>query len=264
MNVLVSNDDGIHAEGLWALVRELTRIALVTVVAPDREQSAAGTAVTLWQPLRIRKVRRIVPGAEAYAVEGSPSDSVILALGNLVKDRADVVVSGINWGMNLGEDVYISGTVSAALQGYLHGYPAIAISASPEGPRILEVAARLGTLLAQRVAAGLPASNVCLNVNVPATPLEKIKQVLVTTLANQSHINTVTEGKDSKRVYYWLVRERTTHSREEGTDMWAIDNGCISITPLFTNRTGEELHPLLDTLCHGLLDELKKGMENPE
>lgn len=263
MNVLVSNDDGIHADGLWALVRELAKIARVTVVAPDREQSAAGTAVTLWQPLRIRKVRRVIPDVETYAVEGTPSDSVILALGNLVKDRADLVVSGINWGMNLGEDVYISGTVSAALQGYLHGYPALAISAAREDPQTLEVAARLGALLAQRMVSGLPASNVFLNVNVPAVPLEELKGVQVTRLANQSHINTVTEGRDAKRAYYWLVRERISNSGEKDTDMWAVDHGYVSITPVFTNRAGEELHPMLDMLCAGLSGELKKGIDNP-
>ena len=115
MKILVTNDDGIAADGLWILVRELASIAEVVVVAPDREQSAAGTAVTLWEPLRIRKVHPVVPGVETYAVEGTPSDSVLLALGSLVKGKIDFVVSGINWGMNLGDDIYISGTVSAAL-----------------------------------------------------------------------------------------------------------------------------------------------------
>jgi len=107
MKILVTNDDGILSEGLWTLVRELKNIARVTVVAPDREQSAIGTAVTLRQPLRIQKVKSMVPEVEAYSTDGTPSDSVILALGTLNDDKIDLVVSGINQGSNLGEDVFI-------------------------------------------------------------------------------------------------------------------------------------------------------------
>ena len=119
MKILVTNDDGIFARGLWVLAKELSSIAQVIVVAPDREQSAIGTAVTLHQPLRAQKVRPILPEIETYSVEGTPADSVILALGKLVKGKVDLVISGINQGQNLGQDVLISGTVSAALQGYL-------------------------------------------------------------------------------------------------------------------------------------------------
>ena len=129
MKILVTNDDGIFADGLWTLVRELKSIAEVVVVAPDREQSAIGTAVTLRQPLRIQKIKSMVPEVETYSIDGTPSDSVILALEKLIKNRVDVVVSGINPSPNLGEDVHISGTVGAALQAYLHGFPALAISA---------------------------------------------------------------------------------------------------------------------------------------
>ena len=123
MRVLVTNDDGIFAPGLWILVKELKSIARVVVVAPDREQSAIGTAVTLRQPLRVQRVSPLVPGVETYSVEGTPGDSVILALGKLIKSRVDLVISGINQGPNLGDDVLISGTVAAALQGYLRGLP---------------------------------------------------------------------------------------------------------------------------------------------
>ena len=117
MKILVTNDDGIFAPGLWTLVKELRNIAQVVVVAPDRQQSAIGTAVTLHQPLRIQKIRPAVPEVETYSVEGTPADSVILALGKLAKNKVDTVISGINQGPNLGNDVLISGTVGAALQG---------------------------------------------------------------------------------------------------------------------------------------------------
>jgi len=143
MKILVTNDDGILAEELGMLVKELKNIAQIVVVAPDREQSAIGTAVTLHQPLRVQKVRPMVPGVETYSVEGTPADSVILALSRLIKDKVDLVVSGINQGLNLGNDVPISGTVGAALQGYLHGFPAFAISVERGDSLYLDTAAKL-------------------------------------------------------------------------------------------------------------------------
>jgi len=259
MKILVSNDDGIFAEGLWALVKELRNIAQVMVVAPDREQSAAGTAVTLWQPLRIRKVKPVVSEVETYAVEGTPSDSVILALGNLVKGKVDLVISGINWGLNLGDDVYISGTVSAALQGYLHGFPSLAISTARENSLPFDTAAKLATLLAKRITANSSPANVFLNVNVPGLPLAKIGGAQITCLANESHINTVEEGNDGKRKYYWLVRQRISKATDKETDVWAIEHGNISITPLFTNLSRNLSPSILDNLCSDLFQELKKS-----
>jgi len=148
MKILVTNDDGIFASGLWTLVRELKSIAQVVVVAPDREQSATGTAVTLRQPLRVQRVAPMVTDIEAFSVEGTPCDSVILALGKLMKNSADLVISGINQGPNLGDDILISGTVGAALQGYLRGLPALAISVAGAEKAYLDNAAKLATLLA--------------------------------------------------------------------------------------------------------------------
>lgn len=256
MKILVTNDDGITADGLWILVRELTGIAEVMVVAPDREQSASGTAVTLWEPLRTRKVNPPVPGVEAYAVEGTPSDSVLLALGSLIKTKIDMVISGINWGLNLGDDIYISGTVSAALQGYLHGCPAIAVSSERDSELSLQTAARLATMIAERIVANPPPNNLFLNINVPHLPLAEIGRIQVTRLANESHINTVTEGNDGKRSYYWLVRQRQGKSRDRNTDVWAVDHGNISITPLFSGLPAKTLSALLNNLCSGLLEKL--------
>ena len=126
MKILVTNDDGIYRRGLWALAAELQRVAEVVVVAPDREQSAVGAAITLHQPLHYTEVEPMVAGIKAYSVAGTPSDSVILALGML--EDVGMVFSGINEGANLGNDVLLSGTVGAALQGYFHGLPSIALS----------------------------------------------------------------------------------------------------------------------------------------
>ncbi|MBM4447750.1 MAG: 5'/3'-nucleotidase SurE [Chloroflexi bacterium] len=256
MKILVTNDDGITADGLWWLVRELTGIAEVVVVAPDREQSATGTSVTLWEPLRTRKAVPLVPGVETYAVEGTPSDSVLLALGSLIKGKIDLVVSGINWGMNLGDDIYISGTVSAALQGYLHGCPALAVSSERNSEPCFQTAARLATLMAERIAASPPPNNLFLNINVPNLPLTEIGRIQVTKLANESHLNTVTEGNDGKRNYYWLVRRRQGKGHDRNTDAWAVDHGNISVTPLFSSLPAKTLSLLLHNLCAGLLEKL--------
>ena len=257
MKILVTNDDGILAEGLWILVKELRNIAQVIVVAPDREQSAAGTAVTLFQPLRIRKVNPMVPEVETYAVEGTPSDSVILALGNLVKDKVDMVISGINQGLNLGDDVLISGTVGAALQGYLHGFPSLAISTARENSLHLNTAAKLAALLAKRIASGSTPTNIFLNINLPNLPLAKIGNAQITRLANESHINTVEEKEDGKGKYYRLVRQRLDKAPDK-TDIRAIEQGNISITPLSTQLSSKPSSPTLDNLCSDLLQELQK------
>ena len=151
MIILVTNDDGILADGLWALVVELKKIGPVVVVAPAEERSGVGTAVTLRQPLRVQSVTPLIPEVEAYSVDGTPADSVILALGKLATNRIDLVVSGINNGPNLGEDVFISGTVGAALQGYLHGLPALAVSMDAVNSPYLEGVAKLAACWPRRL-----------------------------------------------------------------------------------------------------------------
>lgn len=256
MKILVTNDDGIFAEGLWILVKELKSIAQVAVVAPDRERSAIGTAVTLRQPLRIREVEPMVPGVETYAVEGTPSDSVILALGKLIQGKIDLVVSGINNGHNLGEDAHISGTVGAALQGYLHGFHALAVSVARGSD--MDAAARVAALLAKRITSDSLPTNIFLNVNLPNLPLAKIGGAQITRLARESHINTVEERDESGSKCYWLIRQETNKTKDEKTDIWAIEQGNISITPLHTNLSRYPLPFTLDNLGVDLLQELKK------
>jgi len=258
MKILVTNDDGILSEGLWTLVKELRNIAQVAVVAPDREQSGIGTAVTLRQVLRVHKVRPLAPEVETYAVDGTPSDSVILALGKLVKHKLDMVISGINQGLNLGEDVPISGTVGAALQGYLRGFPAIAISAPYGNDQHLETAAKVATLLAKRIAANSLLSNIFLNVNLPDVPLAEIKGAKITHLASESHINTIEEGDHGRQKYYWLIRQRAGRAVDNEADIRAIEEGNISITPLWPNPADKSALPVLNNLCSDLVQELKE------
>ena len=259
MRILVTNDDGIFAPGLWTLVKELKNIAQVVVVAPDREQSAIGTAVTLRQPLRVQRVRPLVPEVETYSVEGTPADSVILALGKLVKNKIDLVISGINQGPNLGDDVLISGTVGAALQGYLRGLPALAISVAAADSLYLDNAARLATLLAKKIDSNSLPTNIFLNINLPSLPLVKIKGVKITRLASGSYTNTVEERFDGQREYYWVVRQKTNTDADRKTDIWAIEQGNISITPLHTNLGNKPSPLILNSLWSNLLQELQKA-----
>ena len=258
MKILVTNDDGIFAQELWTLVKQLKSIAQVIVVAPDREQSAIGTAVTLRQPLRVQRVKPMVSGVESYSVEGTPADSVILALSKLVKDKIDLVISGINQGPNLGDDVLISGTVGAALQGYLHGFPTLAISAGSRDSPYLDNAAKLATLLAKKIDSNALPTDIFLNVNLPNLPLAKIKGIEITRLASGSHTDTATEGDNGKCGYYWLVRQKINKDTDEGTDIWAIEQGNISITPLHTNLLNRPSPNIGDGLFSDLFRELQQ------
>lgn len=255
MKILVTNDDGIYAQGLWILAKELSKIAEVTIVAPDREQSAVGTAVSLRKPLIVQKITPLAPRVKAYSVEGTPADAVIVALGKII-NKVDLVVSGINQGANLGEDVLISGTVGAALVGYLRGFPAIAVSTAEYDDLCLANTAKFTTLLARKITSSPLAANVFLNVNMPSLPVTEVKGVKITRLASKSHINTVEEGHDGKRAYYVLVRKSLETEPDDKTDVWAINQGNISITPLnifFGNRFSPAA---LEGLCSGLLQEL--------
>ena len=257
MKILVTNDDGVFTDGLQALVKELKKIAHVVVVAPDREQSAIGTAVTLHQPLRVHRVRPVVPEVDTYSVEGTPSDCVILALSTLIEDKIGMVVSGINQGANLGDDVFISGTVAAALQGYFRGLHALAISVEAVGSRYLDTAAGLATLLVKWLNSGAMTDNVFLNVNLPDLPLAEIRGVKFTRLASQTHIDTAREGNDGKRKYYWLVRHRADKSTESQTDMWAIGQGYVSITPLHAHLFNRPAPAIPGNLSSDLLQGLR-------
>jgi len=260
MKILVTNDDGIFADGLIALVKELNKIAEVVVVAPDRELSAMGTTVSLHQPVRARKATPVADGVESYAVEGTPADCVILALGKLAKDEINLIISGINRGANLGDDVLISGTVGAALQGSLHGLPALAISASWGDNFYFDDAAKFAAMLAKRIESGVIPADICLNVNLPNLPREKITGVKITCPARYSHTDTIEERYNNGRQYYWFVRKRVNKAVDDNTDTWAIEQGNISISPLLTSHANKPLSPLPDSLCSELFSEFKQGV----
>jgi 5'-nucleotidase len=258
MKILVTNDDGIFADGLIALVKELTKIAEVVVVAPDRELSAMGTTVSLHQPVRARPATPVADRVESYAVEGTPADCVILALGKLIGDKVDLAVSGINRGANLGDDVLISGTVGAALEASLHGLPAIAISAGWGDKFYFDDAARFTALMARKVETGAIPADICLNVNLPNLPLEKISGVKITCPARYSHTDVIEERYNNGRSYYWFVRKRVNKAVDENTDTWAMERGNISISPLLTSHANRPLSELPNGISDELFSEFKR------
>jgi 5'-nucleotidase len=254
--ILISNDDGIFAPGLRALALELGNNVIVVAVAPDREQSATGTSVTLRQPLRVRRIAEIVPGVHTHAVEGTPSDCVILALEKLAIG-ADVVVSGINSGQNLGDDVLISGTVGAALQGYLRNLPSIAVSVGVGDTENLEPAAKLVRLLVERIKIGTLPKDIFLNVNFPEVPFSEIKGIVITQLAHKTHIDSVKEGNDGRRNYFWLVRRKLEHRSLDDSDIWAVEHGYISITALHFALFRRPATDMSAVFCKGLFCDLQ-------
>lgn len=256
MTILVTNDDGIHAKGLWALVAALKEVGEVVVVAPDREQSAIGTSVTLHHPLRAIEIKPLVEGVKTYSVEGTPGDCVILGLGHLIQGEVSLVAAGINEGANLGDDVLISGTVAAAFQGHLNGIPSMAISVAALNDVNTDVAARLATVLARKITAHPLLKKTLLNINLPNLPLDQIQGIEVTQLGRRSYKDLIKEGHDGKRTYYWIVRGNAKWHYEEGTDAWALSKGKISITPLHADLTNTmPLAPLKD-LSTAILQEL--------
>jgi 5'-nucleotidase len=258
VKILVSNDDGVYADGLWALVKELCEIATVTVVAPDRDQSGVGTSVTLRHPLRIVEIKSPLAGVDAYSVEGSPADSVILALRLVLKDGVDLVVSGINEGPNLGDDVYISGTVGAALQGFFYGIPALAFSIAAFGSLHFDVAARLTRLLAREIAVRGLSQRMLLNVNLPNLPREKLEGIEITRLGERRYADRIEPGHDGKRQYHWIMRGKSEWQSTSGTDIWALEQNKISVTPLFGNPDGSS-RELLKSLAPELFRKLLDG-----
>lgn len=263
MRILVTNDDGVTAAGLQALVGGLRRIAEVIIVAPDREQSAVGTALTLRHPIRAQKVIPVVEGIETYAVSGTPGDSVIMGLSRLV-GKVDLVVSGINHGPNLGDDILISGTVGGALQGYLHGISSIAVSvAGLNGSYYTDLAsanftdtAKFITLIAAALMKGQLTQKVFLNVNVPDLVSQEIAGIQVTRPSTTGYADIVEEGHDGRNEYYWLKHRKASNHAPRNTDAWAISRRQISITPLHTYLFGKR-QPVLNGQFTGLLDELK-------
>lgn len=234
MRILVTNDDGIAAPGIRALADALHELGEVTVVAPDRERSAVGHSLTLHSPLRVFELRE-----GWYAVDGTPTDCVNMGIHSLLSHPPDLVVSGINHGANLGDDVTYSGTVAAAMEGNLMGLPALAVSLAAYGQTgyFTDAAQVAVQVVREMMRQGLPADTF-LNLNVPDLPHGKIKPVLITRQGKRSFVGKIVDKTDPRgRKYYWIGSEEPNFHDDAGTDFHALGNGHASLTPLHLDLT---------------------------
>jgi 5'-nucleotidase len=228
IEILVTNDDGVHAEGLRALAEAMRELGTVSIIAPDREQSATSHALTLHRPLRVRKITDGI-----LSVDGTPTDAVLLGVHGFLERRPALVVSGINHGPNMGNDVLYSGTVAAASEGTFLGIPSLAVSLATWGPADFQPAARIAkNLVRGLLRKGLP-PRTCLNVNVPPIPWEEIKGVRVTRLGKRVYRDVIVEKTDPRgKLYYWIGGEEPTWETDETSDFTAVERGFVSVTPL--------------------------------
>ncbi|MBD1573651.1 5'/3'-nucleotidase SurE [Vibrio sp. S17_S38] len=235
MKILLSNDDGVHAQGLNTLAKVLSDIGEVIIVAPDRNRSGASNSLTLESPLRVNQIRPNV-----YSVQGTPTDCVHFALNELMKDDLpEVLVSGINHGANLGDDVLYSGTVAAAMEGHFLGVQAIAISLV--GNTHFDTAAQIAKdLVLQHIQQPIPEQQL-INVNVPNLALEELSGTRITRLGARHHAEDMIKQLDPRgQEVYWLGPPGKEADCGEGTDFYAIEKGEVSITPLIVDLTAHK------------------------
>ncbi len=231
--ILVTNDDGVYSPGIQILAKRLRNLDEVVIVAPDRERSAAGHSMTLHRPLLIEEVKQSV-----YSVNGTPTDCVNIAVKGLLKETPRLVVSGINKGPNLGDDVTYSGTVAGAIEARLLGIPSFAISlVAREDFRFAEAAEvalrAAGMIFEQGMTEGT-----LLNINVPNLPLPEIRGTQITRLGKRIYHQMTVERVDPRgKKYYWIGGGEPDWEREQGTDFDAVDRGMVSITPLHLDLT---------------------------
>jgi 5'-nucleotidase len=240
MRILVTNDDGYLAGGLRVLADAAASIGEVRVVTPDREQSATSHSLTLHYPLRVRETDN-----GAFVVDGTPTDCVVLAIGELLDDKPDFVLSGVNHGANLGDDVLYSGTVAAAMEATILGIPAVAVSyTGKEFARLGAWTDLLARLLRQLLLRDDFPQETLFNVNLPAVAPDDVAGVRITTLGRRAYVGSLTRARDpAGREYFWIGGGESTWWGNDNSDFRAVHEGWISVTPLH-----------LDLTNHGLLE----------
>ncbi len=243
MHILLTNDDGVNAPGLLALKKSLDSLGKVTVIAPSQNYSAGGHRKTMHKPLRIEETH-LADGAHAWACSGAPSDCVALALLGFIKEKVDVVVSGINPNANLGQDVTYSGTVTAAIEAAIAGVLGVAVSTeNVHSPAEYEPVARIAAQIVEKVYRhGLPA-NTLLNVNVP----KNHKGIYIARQGIRIYRDELVERRDPRhKLYYWIGGEPPSGVDDEGSDYWAMKQGYVSVTPLQLDMTAYNLVEALE------------------
>lgn len=233
--ILITNDDGIHSPGLKAVQAALAPIGQTIVIAPDRDNSAVSHSLTMHRPLRVFKLRE-----EMYTVDGTPTDCVAIGLKKVLTKPPSLLVSGINSGANLGDDISYSGTVSAAIEGTMYGIPSIAISVGGEVPFDYRAAEKIVYCMAKKVLANSLPENTLLNINVPSG--KEFRRIKVTRQGRRLWENSIQETLDPKgKTHYWIGGGTPLSDPGEGTDVNAFGSGDVSITPIqldLTNHAG--------------------------
>jgi 5'-nucleotidase len=244
--ILVTNDDGVFSEGIERLAAALAPVGEVFTVAPDQERSAAGHSLTLQSPLRAKLI-----GENRWSVDGTPTDCVNWGVLHLMKDdRPRLIFSGINLGLNLGDDVTYSGTVSAAFEGTLIGIPSVAISQEIESGFTFDAAAEFAERLARRLLEAPLPSGTLVNINIPAGPAQGVR---VARLGKRRYGETVIEKTDPRgRPYFWIGSTIPTGDAEEGTDISAIADKYISMSPLHLDLTDYRSMQVLEEIARGM------------
>lgn len=256
MKILVSNDDGVYAQGLRLLASSLKKIAQVTIIAPDRNRSGASNSLTLDRPIRVKMVEE-----DVISVEGTPTDCVHLALTGLLEEPYDMVISGINEGSNLGDDVLYSGTVAAAMEGRFLGLPAIAISLGIQGSLGMttyhyETACHVASSLVQRLASDALPANTILNINVPNIPLSQLAGYEVTRLGTRHLAEPTIRQLDPRgHPVYWVGPPGLEQDAGPGTDFHAMHTNYVSITPLLVDLTHYHAFDQLSKWIGGLKEQ---------
>jgi len=231
MRILVSNDDGYQAEGIKKLTQALSEIAEVVVVAPNENKSAASSSLTIGKPLEPIQIDENI-----FAINATPSDCVHLALCGFLKESIDLVVTGINLGSNLGDDVIYSGTVAGAIEGRFLGLPSIAISLTGWKCEHFETAAIIAKRLVEKIEKAPLSHNTIINVNVPDVPIEQIKGIKSTRLGNR-HMSEPSIQDQNDPSLYWIGENGPEADNGEGTDFYAVNNNFVSVTPLQIDLT---------------------------
>lgn len=235
MRILLSNDDGYEAPGINALAQALQDVAEITIVAPERDRSGASNSLTLEMPIRARRL-----GENLIRVDGTPTDCVHLAITGLLDHEPDMVISGINAGANMGDDVLYSGTVAAAMEGRFLGLPAIAVSLAGSGHRFThyEAAAKVARQFIDRLASDPLPQDTILNINVPDMPYEELSGYQATRLGHRHKAEPVIKAEDPRgRDIYWVGPPGAEQDAGPGTDFYAVRNGYVSVTPIQIDLT---------------------------
>lgn len=236
MHILISNDDGYQAPGLLALVEAMKTLADVSVVAPEINRSGASNSLTLEQPLRARE-----HADGTVSVDGTPTDCVHLAITGLLENEPDMVVSGINAGANLGDDVLYSGTVAAATEGRFLGFPAVAFSMETHNPQYYETGAKVALQLIKQLSVSSLSVSSILNVNIPDVPYESLRGFQTTRLGHRHKAEPVVQSHDPRgKPIYWVGPAGAEQDAGPGTDFYAVRNGYVSVTPIKVDLTNQE------------------------